>query len=73
MSKCIHHWMCDVGEDGKVPARCKKCGAETIFKTRYKVGFGHEYTEGNKEKDYANWLILESFEIASSLKTNVPT
>lgn len=32
---CIHHWLCETGEDGKVPAVCLKCGTETVFEPRF--------------------------------------
>ena len=38
MDKCVHHWRCADAADGKVPAVCLKCGAETIFEPKFLDG-----------------------------------
>lgn len=30
-----HRWICDDPRAGEVPARCRECGAERIFKPGY--------------------------------------
>lgn len=35
MDGCIHHWLCENGANGKVPAACLKCGAETVFEPKF--------------------------------------
>lgn len=32
---CKHHWMLDDPKGGEVPARCRECGVERIFKPGY--------------------------------------
>lgn len=38
MEGCIHHWLCEMGSNGKVPAACLKCGAETVFEPKFVDG-----------------------------------
>lgn len=44
MNGCVHHWRCERGESGKVPAVCLKCGAETSFEPKFLDG--HSALEG---------------------------
>ena len=42
MKGCIHHWRCEIGKNGKVPALCLKCGADTVFQPQFMYGRGWE-------------------------------
>ncbi|GAI13520.1 unnamed protein product [marine sediment metagenome] len=49
MDKCIHHWLCENGANGKVPAACLKCGAQTVFEPKF--------IDGRSALDFgSNWV-----------------
>jgi len=36
VKECVHHWQCEIGSDGIVPAICIKCGCRRIFRPKFK-------------------------------------
>lgn len=51
MAKCIHYWLCETGENGKVPARCLKCNKRTVFEPKL--------LDGHSALDFdSSWLDL---------------
>lgn len=45
-----HYWLCELGEDGKVPAVCKFCALKTIFEPKFidgrsALGYGSNWVD----------------------------